>query len=322
MVNKKLKNVGKGTASSDVITKHQIDTAMIDKHDNNQNIDLKNTYNVINSKQQTFNEMNASRNSLVCYEDVRDVFASRKESVFLMQTHLDMEHNYIYNAKTPIKNGQGANKSYVDQHVAEAGDTMSGELNMGDNDIKGLPTRSQAGDEATSKAYVDDNFFKLSGGSLTSNLNVLSPAFVHNEIVLNFVNMQYFFVENRNPYVNNRFNMVSHKIINLGDPSDNKDAVNKQLLKQEVQKSHIKPNHYNNELKYLMANKLERSDLLGDGFSISKIDNLYPDEGNYHQYNHKVLFTTIRKNQKGGYTYEIEIQCCPLDKDKDYTFFY
>ena len=70
-----------------------------------------------------------------------------------------------------------------------------------------------------------------------------------------------------------------------------------------------------------MANKLERSDLLGDGFSISKIDNLYPDEGNYHQYNHKVLFTTIRKDQKGGYTYEIEIQCCPLDKDKDYTLF-
>ena len=43
MVNKKLKNVGEGTASSDAITKHQLDTAMIDKHDNNQNIDLENT---------------------------------------------------------------------------------------------------------------------------------------------------------------------------------------------------------------------------------------------------------------------------------------
>ena len=61
---------------------------------------------------------------------------------------------------------------------------------MGGN--KGLPTRSQAGDEATSKAYVDDTFFKLSGGSLTCNLNVPSPAFMHNEIVLNFVNTQYF----------------------------------------------------------------------------------------------------------------------------------
>ena len=88
--NRKLTNVGEGTASSDAITKHQFDTAMTDKHDNNQNIDLKGTYNVINSKQQTFGEMNASRNTLVCYEDVRDVFVSRKESVFPMATLLDM----------------------------------------------------------------------------------------------------------------------------------------------------------------------------------------------------------------------------------------
>ena len=151
--------------------------------------------------------MNANRNTLGCYEDVPDVLVSRKESVFPMATHLDMGNNYNYNVKTPINNDQGTNKW--------------GDLNMGDNKIKGLPTRSQAGDEATSKAYVDDNFFKLSGGSLTVNLNVPSPAFVHNEIVLNFVNMQYFFVENRNPYVNTRFNFVSHKIINLGDPIDN-----------------------------------------------------------------------------------------------------
>ena len=68
-----------------------------------------------------------------------------------------------------------------------------------------------------------------------------------------------------------------------------------------------------------MANKLDWTDLLGDSFSTSKIDNSYLHEGNYHQYNHKVLFKTITKDQKGGYTYEMEIQCCPLDKDKDST---
>ena len=68
-----------------------------------------------------------------------------------------------------------------------------------------------------------------------------------------------------------------------------------------------------------MADKLEWTNLLGDSFSISKIDNLVPDEGNYHQYNRKVLFTTSRKDQKGGCTYEIGILCFPLDKDKDYT---
>ena len=129
-LNKKLANMAEGTASSDAITKHQLDTAMIDKHDNNQNIHLKNTYNVINSKQQKFSEMNASRNTLVYYEDVKDVFVSRKESVFPMQTHLDMGNNYIYNVKTPVNNDQGANKFHVDQKVDKSGDAMTGDLDM------------------------------------------------------------------------------------------------------------------------------------------------------------------------------------------------
>ena len=92
---KKLTDVAERTVSNDAITKHQLDTAMIDKHDNNQDIDLKDTYSVINSKPQSFNEMNTNRKTLVCYEDVRDVFVSRKESVFPMETHLDMGNNYI-----------------------------------------------------------------------------------------------------------------------------------------------------------------------------------------------------------------------------------
>ena len=98
--NRKLINVAEtftnaGTTSSDAI-KNQLDTAIGNKHDNDQNIDLKNTYNVINSKQQAFSEMNASRNTLVCYEDVRDVFVSRKEFVFPMQSYLDMGKQFIF----------------------------------------------------------------------------------------------------------------------------------------------------------------------------------------------------------------------------------
>ena len=83
----------------------------------------------LNSKEQTFSDMNVNRSTLVCYEDVRDVPISRKESVFPMQTHLDMGNNYIYNVKRLVDNDQGANKSYVDQHVAKSGETMTGVLN-------------------------------------------------------------------------------------------------------------------------------------------------------------------------------------------------
>ena len=110
-------------------------------------------------------------------------------------------------------------------------------------------------------------------------------------------------------------NMESNKITNLADPTGATDGVNKQYL----EKSHVKPSHYNNEFKYLMTDKLRWTDLQADSFDITKIDNLMPQEGNYHQYNHKVLFTTIIKDQKGGYSYKMGINCYQLDKDKDYT---
>lgn len=109
--------------------------------------------------------------------------------------------------------------------------------------------------------------------------------------------------------------MVKNKIINLGDPTDATDAIDKQYL----EKSHVKPSHYNNEFKYLMTNKLACTDLQADSFDIPKMDNLMPQDVNYHQYNHKVLYTTIIKDQQGGYSYKMGINCYQLDKDKDYT---
>ena len=109
--------------------------------------------------------------------------------------------------------------------------------------------------------------------------------------------------------------MVNNRIYNLADPTDATDAINKQYL----EKSHVKSSHYNNEFKYLMTNRLAWTDLQADSFNITKIDNLMPQDGNYHQYNHKVLYTTIIKDPQGGYSYKMGINCYQLDKDKDYT---
>ena len=92
MVDKKLANVGEGTNPADAITLKQLDA--VDFEAITRDVDLQDTYNVINIKQQTFNEMNTNRNTLVCYEDVRDVFVGHKESVFPMETHLNMANNY------------------------------------------------------------------------------------------------------------------------------------------------------------------------------------------------------------------------------------
>ena len=156
--NSKLTNAAEGTTYSDAITKNQLDAAIGNKHDNDQSIDLKDTYNVINSKQQTFSEMNANRNTLVCYEDVRNVFVSRKESVFPMQTHLNMGTNYIY-VKTPINNDQGVNKSYADTKLSLSGGVMQGNLDMNNNRIYNLAQPNGYNQPAT-KNYKDTNFLK------------------------------------------------------------------------------------------------------------------------------------------------------------------
>ena len=166
------------------------------------------------------------------------------------------------------------------------------------------------------RKYIDDNYLKLSGGTVTGHIILNNTVLTSQYQALSRTTGNAFFVQITNPYVYHKFIMVKNKIINLGDTTDATDAINKQHL----EKSHVKPSHYNNELKYLMTNKLAWTDLQADSFDITKIDNLMPQEGNYHhQYNHKVLYTTIIKDQQGGYSYKMGINCYQLDKDKDYT---
>ena len=78
---------------------------MIDKHDNNKDIDLKGNNNVIGSEKQDFQSLNTNWNNLVSYEETRETFVSRKESVFPMEPYLDHGKNYMY-----INYDQAANK--------------------------------------------------------------------------------------------------------------------------------------------------------------------------------------------------------------------
>ena len=143
--------------------------------------------------------------------------------------------------------------------------------------------------DGVNKKYIDDNYLKLSGGTVTGHIILNNTVLTSQYQALSRTTGNAFFVQITNPYVYHKFNMVKNKIINLGDTTDATDAISKQHL----EKSHVKPSHYNNELKYLMTNKLAWTDLQADSFDITKIDNLMPQDGNYHQYNHKVLYTTL-----------------------------
>ena len=233
----------------------------------------------------------------------------------LMTGNLDMNSKRIYNVAQPNGDNQPATKIWSEnKFLDKSSGVMAGSLDMSNNIITHLakPTDDKDG---VNKKYIDDNYLKLSGGTVTGHI-ILNNAILTSQyqaISRNTGNA--FFVQITNPYVYHQFNMVNNRIYNLADPTDATDAINKQYL----EKSHVKASSYNNEFKYLMTYKLAWTDLRADSFDITKIDNLMPQDGNYHQYNHKVLYTTIIKDQQGGYSYKMGINCYQLDKDKDYT---
>ena len=136
------------------------------------------TVNVINSKQQTFNEMNANRNTVVCYEDVRDVFVNRKEFVFPMETYLDMGNHFIYNVKTPINIDHGANKVYVDTKLRKSGGLMTGNLDMNNNRIYNVAQTNGVNQPAT-KIWSDNKFLDKSSGVMAGPLNMSNNKITH-----------------------------------------------------------------------------------------------------------------------------------------------
>lgn len=79
--------------------------------------------------------------------------------------------------------------------------------------------------DAKNKAFVDTGFLKLSAGTMTGPIYLPSSSTVNTSQALNVVIASKFYVEIRNPQVNTRFYMVNHKIINLGDSNDDKDAI-------------------------------------------------------------------------------------------------
>ena len=54
-------------------------------------------------------------------------------------------------------------------------------------------------------------------------------------------------------------------------------------------------------------------------FSITKIDDLPPNKGNFHDYNHKVIYMNIFKNCQGQYKYKMGINFYRLTANTDYT---
>ena len=143
-------------------------------HEVTKDIDLKELFNVVKSKQRSLNELKTHYDSLVSFEEVNENFLSRQEE-FPMQTQLNMNHNSITNLKDPEFGKEAATKTYVDATSSTivsstaasiatkldlSGGKMLGAIDMNKNKIINLPEPTKAND-AVNMGFLDSKIDDL-----------------------------------------------------------------------------------------------------------------------------------------------------------------
>ena len=219
-------------------------------HEVTKDINLKELFNVVKSKQRNLSELKTHYDSLVSYEEVNENFLSRQEE-FPMQTQLNMNHNSITNLKDPQFGGEAATKSYADGKLDLTGGRMTGSINMGNNEITNLPTPT-GNSNASTKKYVDDIETKLLSDVALELIKKIDIGEIDmkGERIINLGNPLYssdaintsYLHSFMSAYLNTdggtmegQIDMNNNKIINLPEPTSAKDAATKDF----VEKSHV-----------------------------------------------------------------------------------
>ena len=154
-------------------------------HEVTKDIDLKELFNVVKSKQRNLNELKTHYDSLVSFEEVKENFLSRQEE-FPMETQLNMNHNSITNLKDPVFGGEAATKAYVDATSSTivsstatsiatkldlSGGKMTGSIDMNQNKIINLPEPTEENDAVNMEfldSKIDDLNKKITKNTITA----------------------------------------------------------------------------------------------------------------------------------------------------------
>ena len=137
---KKIINLKNPENDTVAVNKQYIDNKLSIIHESNKNIDLKEQYNVINSKQQSFTDLTSHYDNLV--------------HKFPMQTTLNMNNNKIYNLSNDTNIDGVVNKGYIDQ----ADTNIKNEIQQLKNDVNNEFIQTQSNiDLKDDKSDVNDN---------------------------------------------------------------------------------------------------------------------------------------------------------------------
>ena len=168
-------------------------------------------------------------NKVINYESQREIFLSRQES-FPMLADINMNNNFIQNIATPTSSHQVTNKGYCDYNFLnrQNGGVLMGPLSMNRNDLTGIPDTPKFGYSAVNKNYVDGEIGKIASVNTTQLIKKDGSVPMAAD-----------------------FDMGTHKIINVGQPTTVTDAATKGYIDKTLAESHLLSSHKSNEFKYL-----------------------------------------------------------------------
>ena len=276
---------------------------------------------------------------------VDDNSGGGKTSLITVDSNIDMKNQFsITKLKTPSNNDDAATKKYVDDSKVDGNVFLKldgtkpivGNLNMNNKGILNIPNPNGP-KQPTPLAYTDLAYLHVDGSNkMTNDLNMNNKKIIKlltptddthaatKKYVDNKSTSQYL-----SPYIKKDgsvpmtgdLDMRGHQIIFLEDPTYSSDAVNKKYVDDLLHSSQVQPSHYKDVFSYLMSDASQWTDEITTGISfiMKKIADLPPNKGNFHDYNHKVIYMEIVKNSQGGYKYKMGINFFRLAKNVDYT---
>ena len=336
MVGKKLTNVGNPTSNTDAATKKYVDdnsgggktsSLTVDS-----NIDMKDTFRILNLKSPSDADEPVTKN----YAESN--FFQRDGSQ-PMTGDVNMNNKKIKNLSSPTTNSDAANKKYVDDSKVDESvflkldgtRPMTGNLNMNNKRIFNIPNPTG------SKQPIPLAYLHVDGSNMMTNdmnmnnrkiINLQTPTNNTDAATKKYVDdkskpqdLSTYLKKNGSDSMTGNLNMSGHKIINLEDPTSDNDAANKKYIDDHLHQTQVQPSHYKDEFTYLMSSPSEWTDEIttGTSFIMKKIADLPPNKGNFHDYNHKVIYMKIIKNSQGGYKYQMGINFYRLTKNVEYT---
>ena len=342
MNGKKLTNVGNPTDDKDAASKKYVDdnsgggkTSLITV---DSNIDMKDTYRILNLKSPSDADEPVTKNYAESNFFQRDGSQS-------MTGDVNMNNKKIKNLSSPTANSDAANKKYVDDSKVDGSvflkldgtRPMTGNLNMNNNRIYNLPNPTGS-KQPIPLAYGDLAYLHVNGSNMMTNhmnmnnkkiTNLQTPTNNTDAATKKYVDdkstnppdLSSFIKKDGSISMTGNLNLNGNKIFNLEDPASDSDAANKKYIDDHLHQTQVQPSHYKDEFAFLMSNPAQWTDEIDTrtSFIPKKIADLSTNKGNFHDYNHKVLYTTILKNFQGGYKYKMGLNFYRLKGGADYT---